>query len=31
MYSRLVGISKYTIPCKVLPAKKQGAPPNVML
>jgi hypothetical protein len=26
-----VGISKYTIPWKVLPATKQGAPPNVML
>ena len=30
-YSRWVGISKYTIPWKVLPAKKQGGPPNVML
>ena len=30
-YSRRVGISKYTIPWKVLPAKKQGGPLNVML
>ena len=31
VYSRRVGISKYIIPRRVLPAKEQAVPPNVML